>query len=168
MTDRFKFRAFYKDFPLCDDEKGDYKKSFMIYNVVVYGGRDVGAYCEQFEDSLSEQGFTEEEIEQVRDFFSYGDYEDWINFWADDVEQCTGLRDKNGKLIYEGDIVHYVKHTPMGIGGDRYAKVFWWDNIQGFAIETNCGDYYGLQDYEIEVVGNIHENPELLEGKENG
>ena len=78
-------------------------------------------------------------------------------------EQCTGLRDKNGKLIYEGDVVHYVKHTNMGIGGDRYAKVFWWEAVQGFAIETTYGDYYGLQDYELEVIGNIHENPDLIE-----
>lgn len=78
------------------------------------------------------------------------------------VEQCTGLKDKNGKLIFEGDVVHYVKHTNMGIGGDRYATVFWWEAVQGFAIKTTYGDYYGLQDYELEVIGNIHENAELL------
>lgn len=83
------------------------------------------------------------------------------------VEQCTELKDKNGKLIYEGDIVHYIKHTNLGLGGDRYAEVFWWDNVQGFAIETSYGDYYGLDDFEIEVVGNIHENPDLLKNPEN-
>lgn len=83
------------------------------------------------------------------------------------VEQCTGLKDKNGKLIYEGDIVHYIKHTNLGLGGDRYAKVFWWDNVQGFAIETSYGDYYGLDDFEIEVVGNIHENADLLKNPGN-
>ena len=81
-------------------------------------------------------------------------------------EQCTGLKDKNGKLIYEGDIVYYEKCTNFGLGGYRYARVFWWDNVQGFAIETNYGDYYGLQDFDIEIVGNIHENLDLLENKD--
>lgn len=78
------------------------------------------------------------------------------------IEQCTDVKDKNGKLIYEGDIVHYVKHTNFGLGGERYAKVFWWENVQGFAIETNYGDYYGLKEFELEIIGNIHENPEFL------
>ena len=80
--------------------------------------------------------------------------------------QCTGLKDKNGKLIYEGDIVYYEKCTNFGLGGYRYARVFWWDKVQGFAIETNYGDYYGLQDFDIEIVGNIHENSDLLENKD--
>lgn len=79
------------------------------------------------------------------------------------IEQCTGLKDKNGKLIYEGDIVHYIKNTHTGIGGDRYAKVFWYTDAQCFAIETSMGDYYNLNDFELEIVGNIHENKELLE-----
>ena len=78
------------------------------------------------------------------------------------IEQCTGSKDKKGNLIYESDIIRYVKHSNLGLGGDRYAKVFWWDTVQGFAIETNYGDYYGLDDFEIEVVGNIHENGDLL------
>lgn len=89
--------------------------------------------------------------------------DDFVKTYVIKIEQCTGIKDKNGKLIFEGDIVHYVKHTNLGLGGDRYAKVFWWENAQGFAIETTYGDYYSLTDFELEVVGNIHENPELLE-----
>lgn len=152
MNDRFKFRAFYKDFPLCDDEKGDYTKSFMIYNVSPYGGCNVGTYVEDFEDQLTEQGFTEDEIEQVRDYFSHYEYEDWINFWADDIEQCTGLKDRNGKLIYEGDIVREIsKRQPEW---EEYVVAVKW----GY-----CGfNLYKDDEFDFEVVGNVHENPELL------
>jgi len=96
------------------------------------------------------------------------------------VEQCTGLKDKNGKLIYEGDIVD--------IGGHGYRIEY----IEGFITfcpftdqEWNwykrgsnhfkyCmdGDDYRAgknhflfqyESYELDIIGNIHENPELLE-----
>lgn len=163
MNDRFKFRAFYKDFPLCDDEKGDYTKSFMIYNVSPYDGCNVGTYAEDFEDQLTEQGFTEDEIEQVRDYFSHYEYEDWINFWADNVEQSTGLKDQNGKLIYEGDIANslYRKDGCTGL-----YVVEWFDGNLGV---KKVGEHQqkmvsvSLLDLtRCEVIGNIHRNEELL------
>lgn len=152
MMDRLKFRAFYKDFPLCDDEKGDYTKSFMIYNVSPYGGCNVGTYLENFEDQLTEQGFTEDEIEQVRDYFSHYEYEDWINFWADEVEQYTGLRDRNGKLIFEGDIIKTC---------NTKATVVW--SKPNFLLKF-VDVLYSFDNFlsDIEVIGNIHENEGLL------
>ncbi|WP_436684387.1 YopX family protein [Lactiplantibacillus plantarum] len=77
----------------------------------------------------------------------------------DDVEllQFTGLKDVNGKDIYEGDIVE-VTSQYWGMLGNRYKVKF----EQGaFYVK------YGLLSEispSISVIGNVHENPELLKG----
>lgn len=67
------------------------------------------------------------------------------------IEQCTGLRDKNGRLIFENDI---VKHMDKNI-----LVEYTFDNVISVAG-------FGPVDKLVEVIGNIHENPELLSGGE--
>ena len=71
--------------------------------------------------------------------------------------QYTGLTDRNEKKIFEGDIVEYK---------DEYGKIVYHDNEAMFVIEfdTWCTDFDHITGNEIEVIGNIHDNPELLKG----
>ena len=80
--------------------------------------------------------------------------------------QCTGLKDKNGKLIYESDIVRYVSYVIDGIEPDwEYTEIVWGGKYgyPAFDVKNNYFDCNGLsyifnEDYVIEVVGNIYEN----------
>ena len=93
--------------------------------------------------------------------------------------QSTGLKDKNGKLIYEGDLLKPFEEE------DERVEVVWDEEKARFGLmiqwtdpcywnglyeETKTGrDYYELDDYcveDFEVIGNIYENPELLEVNE--
>ena len=87
------------------------------------------------------------------------------------IGQFTGLHDKNGKEIYEGDIIRgfYSKGEPI------IHYIIYDDEEAGFvaALKGSAkGDFgYGrcdqrwITECEKEVIGNIHDNPELLKGK---
>ena len=91
--------------------------------------------------------------------------------------QCTGLKDKNGKLIYEGDIVKYAEFDWTDFSFKDWeteiAQVVWgntYDNYYpAFDLKdtdfdgTNAFAYLFNEGWTIEVIGNIYQNPELLE-----
>ena len=85
------------------------------------------------------------------------------------IEQCTGLSDVNGRLVYEGDIIESIDKD-----GEPARHVIEWNNDfvrfealllpkhewkeDGWIISTEL-----LKFFRKRVIGNIHENPELLE-----
>ena len=85
------------------------------------------------------------------------------------LEQFTGLHDKNGKEIYEGDIVKYEADKESGIAIIEYwpgSFIFNW--IKQTTPSPSIIDsafYFGCHS-ELEVIGNIHENPELRKQEE--
>lgn len=78
-------------------------------------------------------------------------------------QQYTGLEDKNGKEIYEGDIVkHEAWAGSASLRDDIIGPVVFKNGC--FAIKTKYGDKYLYTGFN-EVIGNIYENPKLLENK---
>ena len=84
------------------------------------------------------------------------------------VGQYTGLKDKNGKMIFEGDIVagavHWLERMKNGVVAFRCGS---------FGLIWHRGDveqfnpFTSMCNVEYEVIGNIHDNPELLKDGES-
>ncbi|MGI5956224.1 MAG: YopX family protein [Coprococcus sp.] len=92
---------------------------------------------------------------------------EWFYIDESTICQCTGLKDKNGKLIWENDIM--VAHLDDSFPEDAtYTRVVW--NNNGFCTKEQGSEdimYLNKFDQEhFEVCGNIFDNPELLEVEE--
>ena len=150
MIDRFRFRAW------------NIKAKEMIYNAeIAYDGTNYS---------------TEWQIGENNN-------DGWIYCFADylsreeeyRVMHCTGLKDKNGRLIYEGDIVLFRSafdkkafFAEIKFGKAEGYECFFpkWHGKYIEETKYNPGwrkDIHYWIEQKIEVVGNIHENPELLE-----
>lgn len=80
--------------------------------------------------------------------------------------QCTGLKDKNEKLIWENDICIITDGTLDE--EDGYFRLDWEIDRAMFEFEGTgiCANFDNVSGYDCEVVGNIFDNPELLEVEE--
>ena len=79
--------------------------------------------------------------------------------------QYIGLTDKNGNRIFEGDIVSFTRVNALGYTTSRVGDVRYYDELPIFYIMATTGDAWDWCYCDnIEVIGNIHDNPELLKG----
>ncbi|MFG5565107.1 YopX family protein [Enterococcus faecalis] len=90
----------------------------------------------------------------------------WIELKPEHLMQSIGLKDKNGVEIFEGDIVQYRdgEYSYLGIVKRDFYQFF----IDGIEPDDNY-DFIDVSNTfdgtsSLEIIGNIHENPELLEG----
>jgi len=98
------------------------------------------------------------------------DFSDWLDedldpqYAMDDLpkyelEQYIGIKDKNGKLIYEGDIVSHA----FKFGGGKGVVEYFAPRFLLTEKDGTCDEILGLEvTGNIEIIGNIHENPDLL------
>ena len=143
MNDRFKFRAW------------DKEEKIMVYCWSEATEEQREKYCDVYGKDETYNCW------QSRQLCCLDDYDERFI-----VEQCTGLKDKNGRLIYENDLIK----CPNGIyriavdDFGLWTAIYENNPLKGVAEWSDIVKNYAFnqENVEIEVIGNVHENADLL------
>lgn len=161
MNDRFRFRAGFK---VCYYDKDGNDKELLVKVNDCYAIENGGETIIINEDIMKDfiKDLSTAEQNSVWEYMQ-ANFDETNDYYLIDkleyLDQCTGLKDRNGRLIYEGDIVN--------LSSDRevVCSVVWDNEETGFCVEYKK-ELYRFNTYRkyhlIEVIGNIHENKELL------
>ena len=128
-------------------DNGEWVEGYYVYHIK----RTICAFadCVKPED--------EQHVIMQDGFSDWNMPRDTVNYDIDPNTLCqyTGLKDKNGKLVYEGDLLK------LSIQGYVQDNLFVVEDLRSFFFLLDREDQYYAVDW-VEIVGNVHENPELL------
>lgn len=110
--------------------------------------------------------FTPDYIDFINGNIIIGEHDGDSRYEDIPLMQYTGLKDKNGKEIYEGDIL-----KPTIENENKLGKIVWLENRSAFGIhwflQLGVGDIeYCVNNMKMEIIGNIYENPEFRQSSE--
>ena len=103
--------------------------------------------------------------------FYIGNMFECVEIIPETRSEYTGLTDKNGTRIFEGDIVKITGFHTTAIAAVKYGSRSEKSTSWGWYFDDNDGHTYHLEsqafcrDYNAIIIGNIHDNPELLKGE---
>ena len=83
------------------------------------------------------------------------------------IGQFTGCCDKNGTRIFEGDIVRHIQKYEISDEVESTAVIIWNEAYSCWSVKYLNGRvtaFLGCEHFKIEVISNVHDNPELLKG----
>lgn len=132
---------------------------------------DNGELVEGFLIFEKDRAFIAHRVCEVMNSYSktgeeYG-FGNFIEVYPSTICQCTGLKDEDGKKIFEGDIVGYIDCTSTENGYSEHycrGRVAWDEETASFQVtERLSAESYEVLDRGCNVLGNIFDNPELLE-----
>ena len=154
------------------DKNKWYYGSYFIYNKINYFFFDDGSRIEEINEKIK-KNITHKIIFEVQGDLNMENSIKLADVNPETVGQYTGLHDKNGKEIYEGDIVLYEDWERDYEGGD--SDYFINKGIVEYCEDNCCynvteretvdiSDVLYKDNDTLEVIGNIYDNPEMLKG----
>ena len=133
----------------------------------------VDEYNNDVEDGVWVQGSLRCDVGKYTIFQFETKRADYVEYEIDPstICQCTGLKDKNGTLIWENDIVKFDVYYYEKLDSSIISQIKWCNDLCALSLVVNGRGTRGTLGHlmclnkEIEVIGNVFDNPELLESE---